>query len=229
VLGLLRGVFRWRVRIRMPPVVPRPHQPLIVVFNHTSAIDAFLIADVVWRHLRHVCQPLVKAELFEVPGLRLIARHAGAIPVTRGAGEGREAAYQNAVDRARRGATVMIAPEGTITHDGSLLPLRHGAARLALESGADERVALGHTRLAIVDTVGGMRTKPIEVYAQGATIEILKNHLFNWAIWPDFTEIPTREAPFLRYREIEPWAWARLTQRLRSIRRRRAKLRPAAA
>jgi ribonuclease BN (tRNA processing enzyme) len=54
----------------------------------------------------------------------------------------------------------------------------------------------------LVDTVGGMRTKPIEVYAQGATIEILKNHLFNWAIWPDFTEIPTPQAPFLRYREI---------------------------
>jgi ribonuclease BN (tRNA processing enzyme) len=55
----------------------------------------------------------------------------------------------------------------------------------------------------LVDTIGGMRAKPIEVYAQRATIEILKNHLFNWAIWPDFTEIPTREAPFLRYRELE--------------------------
>ena len=55
----------------------------------------------------------------------------------------------------------------------------------------------------LVDTVGGMRTKPLLVYATRATIEILKNHLFNWAIWPDFTEIPTLEAPFLRYQEIE--------------------------
>jgi ribonuclease BN (tRNA processing enzyme) len=55
----------------------------------------------------------------------------------------------------------------------------------------------------LVDTVGGMRSRPIEVYAQAATLEILKNHLFNWAIWPDFTEIPTPEAPFLRYRAIE--------------------------
>ena len=31
-----------------------------------------------------------------------------------------------------------------------------------------------------------------------------------------------------RYAEIEPWAWARLAQRLRAIRARRAKLRPAA-
>jgi hypothetical protein len=32
-----------------------------------------------------------------------------------------------------------------------------------------------------------------------------------------------------RYKEIEPWAWARLTQRLRAINARRARLRPAAA
>jgi len=55
----------------------------------------------------------------------------------------------------------------------------------------------------LVDTVGGMRTKPLTVYAQRATIEIMRNHLFNWAIWPDFSEIPSPEAPFLRYAEIE--------------------------
>jgi len=55
----------------------------------------------------------------------------------------------------------------------------------------------------LVDTVGGMRSRPITVYATGATIEILRNHLFNWAIWPDFTEIPSPEAPFMRYAEIE--------------------------
>jgi ribonuclease BN (tRNA processing enzyme) len=31
----------------------------------------------------------------------------------------------------------------------------------------------------------------------------MRNHLFNWAIWPDFTEIPTAEAPFLRYEDLE--------------------------
>ena len=33
----------------------------------------------------------------------------------------------------------------------------------------------------------------------------------------------------LRYKEVEPWAWARLTQRLRAIGTKKAKLRPAAA
>ena len=32
-----------------------------------------------------------------------------------------------------------------------------------------------------------------------------------------------------RYGEVEPWAWARLNQRLRAVRARRARLRPAAA
>ena len=55
----------------------------------------------------------------------------------------------------------------------------------------------------LVDTVGGMRNRPLTVHATAATLEILRNHLFNWAIWPDFSEIPTAEAPFLRYEEIE--------------------------
>jgi hypothetical protein len=39
----------------------------------------------------------------------------------------------------------------------------------------------------------------------------------------------TRGQTAVRYGEIEPWAWARLSQRLRAIRTKRAKLRPAAA
>jgi hypothetical protein len=38
----------------------------------------------------------------------------------------------------------------------------------------------------------------------------------------------TRGQSVTRYVEVEPWAWARLAQRLRAIRARRAKLRPAA-
>jgi ribonuclease BN (tRNA processing enzyme) len=65
----------------------------------------------------------------------------------------------------------------------------------------------------LVDTVGGMRARPLNVYATRATIEILKNHLFNWAIWPDFTEIPTPDAPFMRYREMEVGATVTLGNR----------------
>jgi hypothetical protein len=46
--------------------------------------------------------------------------------------------------------------------------------------------------------------------------------------WFEYLEA-TRGQSAPRYREVEPWAWARLAQRLRAIRARRAKLRPAAA
>jgi hypothetical protein len=39
----------------------------------------------------------------------------------------------------------------------------------------------------------------------------------------------TRGQTELRYGQIEPWAWARLSQRLRVIKTRRTKLRPMAA
>lgn len=137
VMGLLRGLFGWRILARRPDVVPRPDQPLLVVINHTSNIDAFLVADTLWRRMRQWVQPLVKVELFEIPVIGAVIRQTGAIPVVRGEGGGREAAYDAAVARLRAGGTILIAPEGTVTHDGSLLPMRHGAARLALEAGVD--------------------------------------------------------------------------------------------
>ena len=46
--------------------------------------------------------------------------------------------------------------------------------------------------------------------------------------WFEYLEA-TRGQSATRYREVEPWAWARLMQRMRAIKTRRAKLRPAAA
>jgi hypothetical protein len=46
--------------------------------------------------------------------------------------------------------------------------------------------------------------------------------------WFEYLEA-TRAQSEVRYREVEPWAWARLRQRLRAVKTRRAKLKPAAA
>jgi hypothetical protein len=45
--------------------------------------------------------------------------------------------------------------------------------------------------------------------------------------WFEYLEATRGQSAF-RYKEVEPWAWARLSQRLRAIKTRRAKLRPAA-
>ncbi|MDX8386578.1 MAG: 3',5'-cyclic-nucleotide phosphodiesterase [Gallionella sp.] len=55
----------------------------------------------------------------------------------------------------------------------------------------------------MVDSAGFMRDKPLTVYATDETLEILKQHIFNWEIWPDFTEIPNANEPYLRYQSIE--------------------------
>jgi ribonuclease BN (tRNA processing enzyme) len=55
----------------------------------------------------------------------------------------------------------------------------------------------------MVDTVGGMRARPLTVYAIPATLEILRNHIFNWSIWPDFAQIPTPDKPFMQFRAIQ--------------------------
>jgi len=46
--------------------------------------------------------------------------------------------------------------------------------------------------------------------------------------WFEYLEA-TRVQSETRYSEVEPWAWARLSQRLRGVRARRARLTPAAA
>jgi hypothetical protein len=46
--------------------------------------------------------------------------------------------------------------------------------------------------------------------------------------WFEYLEATRVQSP-TRYGELEPWAWARLAQRLRALRTRRAKLRAAAA
>ncbi len=55
----------------------------------------------------------------------------------------------------------------------------------------------------MVDSVGGMRDKPLTIYATEATLEILKQHMFNWKLWPDFSQIPDARQPYMRYQEIQ--------------------------
>jgi ribonuclease BN (tRNA processing enzyme) len=54
----------------------------------------------------------------------------------------------------------------------------------------------------IVDTVGWMRDRPLTVHATSETLEVLRTHLFNWKLWPDFTQIPDPQRPVMRYEAI---------------------------
>lgn len=55
----------------------------------------------------------------------------------------------------------------------------------------------------MVDSVGFMRDRPLTIYASEETLGILRQHIFNWKIWPDFSEIPNAQQPYMRYQSIE--------------------------
>jgi ribonuclease BN (tRNA processing enzyme) len=55
----------------------------------------------------------------------------------------------------------------------------------------------------MVDAIASQRTAPLQIRALAGTISALKTHIFNDVIWPDFTQLPTKEAPFIRFVEIQ--------------------------
>ena len=56
----------------------------------------------------------------------------------------------------------------------------------------------------LADSMYGVHDEPIMVHAQEKTIEALKEHIFNWVIWPDFSELPTRENPSINFKVMKP-------------------------
>jgi ribonuclease BN (tRNA processing enzyme) len=57
----------------------------------------------------------------------------------------------------------------------------------------------------LADSVARRRVgrPPIVVHALAATIDALRAHLFNGVIWPDFTRLPSPEAPLLRFASFD--------------------------
>lgn len=55
----------------------------------------------------------------------------------------------------------------------------------------------------MVDSTWIMRDRPLTIYAIEETLDILKQHIFNWKIWPDFSAIPDIRQPSMRYQPIK--------------------------
>ena len=54
----------------------------------------------------------------------------------------------------------------------------------------------------MVDAIAAYRKSPIRIHALQATIDALKLHIFNNVIWPDFSRIPTMDAPFISFHPL---------------------------
>ena len=94
-----------------------------------------------------------------------------------------------------------------------------GVGDLSLaEMAAVDHVLLTHSHLdhiaalpLMVDAVAGQRTRPLQVHALPGTIKALRDHVFNNVIWPDFSRIPTPDAPFITFHEIQVGQTLQLT------------------
>lgn len=123
LLGLV-----YRVEVAGAQRVPT-RGPAILVANHESMLDPFVLGLVTRRTIRY----MAKAELWRSPLTRAFMEGFGTFPVDRGR-DGR-LALRHAEELLARGELVGLFPQGTCA------PLRHrpfrrGAARLALVAGA---------------------------------------------------------------------------------------------
>lgn len=104
-----------------------------------------------------------------------------------------------------RNTTALLVDNDTLIDCGTGL----GALDLA-ELMEIDRIFVTHSHLdhiallpMLVDTVGDQRTQPITVFALEETHRIMRSHIFNWLVWPDFTAIPDRAHPFLSLQSVK--------------------------
>jgi ribonuclease BN (tRNA processing enzyme) len=98
-----------------------------------------------------------------------------------------------------------------LVDDDILIDAGTGVADLSIEALAKiDHVFITHTHLdhiaclpLLIDTVADVRTTPLQVHAIGPVIDLLRKHVFNWSIWPDFSEIPSVDAPVLEFIELQ--------------------------
>jgi 1-acyl-sn-glycerol-3-phosphate acyltransferase len=102
--------------------------PVLIVCNHPSFIDAFIIASMCRRPIRFVADYTMYAK----PVLHYIFAKSGAIPMA-AAREDRSvliAAYDNIAAALEAGEVVGIFPEGRVTDTGDIEPFKGGVSKI---------------------------------------------------------------------------------------------------
>ena len=129
---ITRGLYR---KVEVIGFEDLPAGPRLIVANHFNGfVDPVVLAGALGRLPRFIA----KATLWKTPGVPILMRLVGVLPVHRTADGGGDNAgtFDAVVQELHQGMTVAIFPEGT-THDNQhLSPVRTGAARLALDAAA---------------------------------------------------------------------------------------------
>ena len=106
--------------------------PIICVSNHISYLDPLVFAHFLHDNGR-APRFLGKAELFRIPFIGTVLRGAGQVPVERESPNARQA-FEHAIAFLKAGHLLGVYPEGTLTRDPNLWPMKakSGVARLAI-------------------------------------------------------------------------------------------------
>ncbi|SHF61738.1 1-acyl-sn-glycerol-3-phosphate acyltransferases [Jatrophihabitans endophyticus] len=147
----------FRLRYRHIDRLPK-QGPVIVVVNHVSHVDPFLVSKFVLDAGR-VPRFLAKESIFAVPAVGWGMRIMGHIPVRRGTTDARQS-LAAATRALNEGKVIVLHPEGTVTRDPDGWPMagKAGAARLAMlapdvpvvpvaQWGVQEQVDLYHKKI----------------------------------------------------------------------------------
>ena len=135
-------------------------RPYVVVANHESYADVFLISCFPWE-----MKWLSKDTMFKIPCMGWMMQMAGDVKLVRGNRDSAADAIVQCRDRLAKNVSVMIFPEGTRSRTWEMLPFKDGAFRLAIESGAPILpIAVAGTRYAMAK--GTFRFLPARAIAQ---------------------------------------------------------------
>ena len=99
-----------------------------------------------------------------------------------------------------------------LINDNLLIDAGSGVGDLTLEEMAQiEHIFITHSHLdhigflpLLVDSIFSEITTPITVHAQQVTLQALRDHIFNWIIWPDFTKLPNPNKAVLKFKSMAP-------------------------
>lgn len=105
----------------------------IYMANHQSVFDIFTLLVYLPVDFKFV----LKQELMKVPLFGSAMKGAGYISIDRGNPRKAVKSMNEAAEKIKNGASVLIFPEGTRSQDGRLQTFKSGGFHLALKSGAD--------------------------------------------------------------------------------------------
>lgn len=132
VIPLFRWVsaYRWHGPNRLPE-----HGAFVLAPNHYTNIDPLVVGTAVWVS-RRLPRFLAKASIFRVPVVGRLMTGMGQIPVERSGRTRLNDPLGGGRSLVEQGGAVIVYPEGTLTRDPDLWPMRGktGAARIALEN-----------------------------------------------------------------------------------------------